>query len=100
MWMRQSIAEQWAFSEFASLRPCGIVEVAHVGGRGLSQKCPDKESMPLGRFHHQHATTFGGGPESHHSLGRRFWRFHGIDKVRTLELLWKLYQEETGRLLE
>jgi hypothetical protein len=74
---------------------CGIVEAAHVGERGLGQKCADKFAMPLGRYHHEHATA-GGGPESHHTLGKRFWEFHGIDRDETLALLWRQFEEETG----
>ena len=50
-------------------------ECAHVGLRGLSQRCSDRETLPLCRAeHHQH------GPESHHKLGKRFWAFHGLDR--------------------
>lgn len=49
-------------------------EAAHVGERGLSQKCPDRETLPLCRWHHTE------GPESHHRLGKRFWTVWGLDR--------------------
>lgn len=49
-------------------------EVAHVGDRGLSQKCPDQQAIPLCAWHHRI------GPESHHVLGKKFWDHHGFDK--------------------
>ena len=75
---------------------CGPTEAAHVGPHGMGQRCPDAESMPLGKKHHLHATA-GGGPESHHTLGKKFWEFHGINRDESLEFLHRLYREETGR---
>lgn len=75
---------------------CGLTEVAHVGLRGLSQKCPDRETMPLGKKHHLHPTA-GGGPLSHHALGKQFWVYFVIDRTEVFSFLHGLYQEETGR---
>ena len=79
----------------ASELSCGTTQAAHVGLHGMGRKCPDRETMPLGEKHHLHATA-GGGPESHHTLGKAFWKFHGIDRDETLALLHRLYREETG----
>jgi len=49
-------------------------EAAHVGLRGLRQKCSDRETLPLCAEHHRT------GPDSHHVLGKRFWEHHGIDR--------------------
>ncbi len=49
-------------------------EAAHVGERGLRQKCSDREALPICAWHHRMS------PDSHHVLGRRFWQFHGLDK--------------------
>jgi hypothetical protein len=56
-------------------------ESAHIGERGLSQKCPDREAAPLCGWHHRT------GPESHHRLGKKFWAKWGIDRD---ELIRKL----------
>src|SRR6267154_5182190 len=59
-------------------------EACHVGVRGRGQKCPDREAIPLCAFHHRHATTPGGGPWSHHSLGKKFWVTHGLDREEVI----------------
>ncbi len=64
-------------------------ECAHVGRRGLSQKCPDCESLPLCAIEHHRV-----GPESHHKLGKRFWGFHGLDRVALIRELQALYEVE------
>ena len=76
---------------FRRLRVCGPTEAAHVGLR-----CADREAMPLGKLHHLHQTA-GGGPESHHTLGRHFWEFHGLDREAIFALLHRLYRAETGK---
>lgn len=66
-------------------------ECAHVGQRGLGQKCSDCESLPLCRDeHHQN------GPESHHVLGKRFWSFHGLNRRVLIAELNRLYEESTA----
>jgi hypothetical protein len=64
-------------------------ECAHVGRRGLSQKCPDCESLPLCAIKHHRI-----GPESHHRLGKRFWGFHGLNRVELIRELQALYRLE------
>jgi hypothetical protein len=66
-------------------------ECAHVGRRGLAQKCPDCESLPLCAIEHHRI-----GPESHHRLGKRFWGFHGLDRVGLIKQMQSLWAEETG----
>lgn len=92
---RAHVEARQYFYEHCSRWECGVTEVAHVGARGLGQKCPDRESIPLGTKHHEHATA-GGGPESHHALGKGFWRFHGVDRGEVLAELHRLYEAETG----
>jgi hypothetical protein len=70
-------------------------QVAHVGMRGLSQRCPDREAIPLCAEHHLHPTA-GGGVKSHHALGKPFWSVHGLERATILAMLPKLYQQETG----
>ena len=66
-------------------------ECAHVGAKGLSQKCPDCESLPLCRVeHHQY------GEYSHHVLGKRFWGFHGLDRADLIKQMQALYAESLG----
>ena len=71
-------------------------EVAHVGARGVSQKCPDRQAVPLCPKHHRHVTA-GGGPESHHTLGKRFWDLHNLDRDDVVSTLNHLYLQETGK---
>ncbi len=66
-------------------------ECAHVGSiRGLSQKCSDYETAPLCMEHHRT------GPESHHVIGKRFFEFHGIEKVKTFAALRAVYEMTDG----
>jgi hypothetical protein len=65
-------------------------EAAHVGERGLSQKCPDREAIPLCKWHHTE------GPESHHRLQRRFWEKWGLDRDTLVKELNARYEKEVG----
>lgn len=74
-----------------NLRSIGQVsptEVAHVGERGLSQKCSDRETLPLCMWHHRI------GPEAHHKLGKKFWDHHGLDKDVLIAEYNRKYEEE------
>lgn len=51
-----------------------FVECAHVGQRGLSQKSPDRETIPLCVWHHRL------GPQSIHALGKRFWSYWRLSR--------------------
>ena len=63
------------------------VEVAHVGLRGLGQKCSDRETLPICTLHHR------SGKESQHELGKRFWPMHSLDKQALIEKHNALYDE-------
>jgi hypothetical protein len=80
----RTIAARW------TTRSCGRTEVAHVGIRGLSQKCEDTEVMPLGLKHHQR------GPEAHHVHAKGwFERVVGEEPERVFVTLQTLYKRET-----
>lgn len=49
-------------------------EAAHVGDRGLGQKCSDREAIPLCERHHRT------GPLAHHVLGKKFWAYHSLER--------------------
>lgn len=65
-------------------------EAAHVGDRGLSQKCPDRETIPLCARHHREGTY------SLHRLGKNWWKLRGIDKVALISELNARYEVENG----
>ncbi len=66
-----------------------ITEAAHVGDRGLSQKCSDRWTIPLcGLEHHRE------GKESAHKLQKKFWEHHGLDRAATIGELWDKYESE------
>ena len=60
-------------------------EAAHVGQRGLAQKCRDDETIPLCPEHHRT------GKDAHHVLGKGFWKHHGLDRELALKLLNEAY---------
>jgi hypothetical protein len=62
-------------------------EAAHVGKRGLSQKCPDREAIPVCAEHHRIWAT------SLHVLGKRFWAFWFIDRDELIAELRDRYKE-------
>ncbi len=70
---------------------CGLTEVAHVGVRGLSQRCADAESIPLGEMHHRT------GPDAQHKIGKRFWEKFNLHRPDIFAELHQLYRNETGR---
>jgi hypothetical protein len=80
------------FGPLENLLQGSRTECAHVGRRGLSQKCPDCESLPLCAIEHHRI-----GPESHHRLGKRFWDFHGLNRVELITQLQALYEVESGK---
>jgi len=66
-------------------------EVAHIGPRGLRQKCDPREVVPLcGVLHHRL------GPYSAHRLGKEFWKFHELGRESALRGLWEKYERDTG----
>lgn len=62
-------------------------EAAHVGERGLSQKCPDVEALPCCAWHHTE------GPESLHKLGVKFWTRWGLVKADLVAYYQRMYSE-------
>ena len=75
----------------------GRIEAAHVGPRGLSQKCSDREAIPLCSWHHRF------GQLSYHRIGKRFWKVHNLDREQLIADLNRRYdfnrdyQEEHGK---
>jgi hypothetical protein len=63
-------------------------EVAHVGSRGLGQRCSDRETVPLCVEHHRT------GKEAHHVLGKRFWEHHRTDRDTVLAGLNAMYKKQ------
>jgi hypothetical protein len=64
-------------------------EAAHVGARGLSQKCSDREAMPLCTHHHHDAKA------GHHGqLGKNFWKHYGLDRDKIIAELNQRYEQE------
>ena len=63
-------------------------EAAHVGKRGLSQKCSDREAIPLCRNHHTD------GPEAVHRIGKIFWQHHAIDRDAIILELNRAFEQE------
>lgn len=64
------------------------IEAAHVGDRGLRQKCSDYEAIPLCAWHHRLS------PLSHHRAGKRFWKYHGLDRDKIIAELNARYERE------
>jgi len=69
-----------------------LIEVAHVGFRGMSQKCDGWEVLPLCRYHHNRDFKF-----SHHTLGKRFWTFHNLDRSALIRHYRTLYALSANR---
>jgi hypothetical protein len=66
-------------------------EAAHVGARGLGQRCDDREALPICERHHRT------GPLAHHVLGKKFWTYHGFDREKLIAEYNRKYQiEVTG----
>lgn len=61
-------------------------EFAHLGERGLGQKCPDSEGAPLCAVDHRT------GPFAHHVLGKKWASHHGIDKQEIFAMLQEMYR--------
>ena len=63
-------------------------EAAHLGAHGISQKAPDRQAVPMCRFHHQT------GPESLHNIGpKRFWALHRLDPNTIISALNAKYDK-------
>lgn len=71
----------------AGIWPKRYTEVAHIGPRGLSQKCAYNQTIPLCRQHHRT------GRDSHHALGKNFWGHHTLDRSELIAGLNALFQD-------
>lgn len=63
-------------------------EAAHVGPRGLGQKCSDRQTLPLCAQHHRT------GKDSHHTLQKHFWSHHNLDRDALIAELNTKYEQE------
>lgn len=72
----------------------GPTEAAHVGQRGLSQKCGDRQTLPLCARHHRTGTA------SQHRLGKNFFTLHDIDREVEFAKLEEQYEQtiEAGKI--
>jgi hypothetical protein len=59
-------------------RQFGRTESAHVGQRGLGQKCSDWGAIPLCACHHRT------GEYAHHRIGKRFWTVWNMDRQEVI----------------
>lgn len=90
---RKGRDEDSAFLAFIRSLPCVIcrrtfrVEAAHVGQRGLGQKCSDRETIPLCAFHHRE------GKHAHHRLGKNFWTYWNLDRYGIIAKYQRAYDE-------
>ena len=79
------------YLEWIRTQPCIVcfrpAEAHHAGERGLGQKCPDREAIPLCPGHHRR----DGWPDSAHRLGKKFWTYHGIDLDAVIRKLQARY---------
>ena len=86
-----------AYLEWIATQPCIVcgwkAEPHHAGPRGLSQRSSDREALPFCRRHHRRV-GLGGGPDSVHVLGKRFWQFHGIDRIEAIQEHNARYERE------
>jgi hypothetical protein len=65
-------------------------ESAHVGDRGLSQKAPDREAIPLCRIHHRE------GVNAIHRLGKTFWAKWNLNRDELIKELNRRFDEQNG----
>ena len=65
-------------------------EAAHVGVRGLGQKCNDREAVPLCGEHHRT------GPDSHHQRGKGFWLTRRLTAEEVIAYFGLLYGMDGG----
>jgi hypothetical protein len=87
-----------AYLEWLHTLPCiagpsscrGLIEAAHVGVRGLSQKAPDREALPVCSRHHRESIC------SLHFMGKKFWAFHGLDKNKLIAEYQARFDAEQG----
>lgn len=82
----QELREKWPGDPGSSqITP---TEAAHCGNRGLSQKCSDREALPICCQHHRL------GRDSAHKLQKNFWEHHGLDRDALIRKYNARYDEE------
>lgn len=64
------------------------VEAAHIGRRGLGQKCSDHETIPLCAYYHRISNR------SAHATGANFWDIHSLDRQILIAGYRQRYLEE------
>ena len=100
---RRGPAKDEDYLDFVRTMPCVVcyrcesliipAEAAHIGlttsRRGLGQKCPDNETLPLCVAHHRE------GPDSIHRIGPHafFERFH-LDRDALIRLVQKAFADQ------
>ena len=70
------------------LRQFAASEAAHVGERGLGQKCADTQTVPLCPYHHRT------GPLSAHAMGKRFWVYWRLNRFELIADYNRRFEEE------
>lgn len=70
------------------VRQLTSTEAANVGERGLSQKCSDREALPICKDHHTERR------DSAHKLQKQFWAHHGLNKEILIAEYNRKYEEE------
>ena len=73
---------------FSNHRQATVSEAAHVGARGLGQRCPDRETIPLCALHHTR------GEHAHHRMQKEFWVFWDLDRIKLIEEFQTRYEAE------
>lgn len=96
---KQKLGKDPAYLEWLHNFPCVVcvslnvpqssqTEAAHVGPRGMSQKCPDRQALPLCADHHR-LSQF-----SQHSMGKLFWPHFDLDRDELLAKFQARYMAE------
>ncbi len=81
-----SVIEEWP-NKSVFPGPCSaVVEADHAGDRGLGQKCPDTEAIPLCTTHHRQRTDHSGAFKYSTKAELREWRARAIQRTQTLWL--------------
>jgi hypothetical protein len=87
-WIRTQSCVVCSLCAVRVARYAAHMEAAHVGERGLGQKCPDRQAIPLCAYHHRI------GPHSNHVLGRKFWLHWQLDRFELIAKFNRKYEEE------
>lgn len=61
----------------------GVVEADHAGRRGMGQKCPDEQVIPLCTKHHRERTDFSGAFRAWDQARMRAWLEGELARVKT-----------------